>query len=397
MLNFGSPLVEDRWWREGSAEYFSNVVYPEFDNEHERIVNFDPGSTSNPLTEMDYENAIFFQYLANRRGNAAVLDLLSAAAGGSGETALRSLDGADDLWQEFVVAAVAGAVSDPGGDAWPRLKKGTGRKRISAVGEVRFETRPFVATRYLVEYEKEKRFVQTAEQEPLHASVEVDEVTNVEAWTRLPPEIRSECKEPDKRILVTTSIESEPLPVKVATVEKASCDPCVLGAWQMDLLTFETYMMGVFEAIGGLPAGVEFEMLFTGAYYAEFEAEGNQARFVRQPLNIVLVAAGAPPIVTTVDGTDTARYTADGEKLSVTGLSGTASADGVVVLSDDLELGASLGPFNMDGPDSGSASYTCEGDVLVTTDDLYGSITFNRIDRIPEPEEVTVETGQPGE
>jgi hypothetical protein len=210
-------------------------------------------------------------------------------------------------------------------------------------------------------------------------------------------EVRSECKQPDKRILVTTNIDGEPFVVKVDKVEKASCDPCVLGAWQMNLATFQTYMMGVFDAIGGFPTGVEFEMFFTGAYYAEFKAERNQASFVRQPLNITILADGAPPIIIAVEGTDTASYQADGEKLSVTGLSGTATAGAGLLFSEESGLGVSIGPFSMDGPDSGSASYTCEDDVMVTTDATYGSITYNRIDRIPEPDDVTVETGETGE
>jgi hypothetical protein len=160
----------------------------------------------------------------------------------------------------------------------------------------------------------------------------------------------------------------------------------------MDLLTFESYMTNVLEEAGGVPPG--FTMSFSGSYYAEYKAESHEARFVRQPLEITINIEGAFPITTSIEGTDTARYEADGERLSVSGLSGTASAEAEAAFSESFSLGASTGLFAMDGPSSGAVDYTCEEDVMVTEDGSRGAITWHRIDEIPEPEQVTVETGQ---
>ncbi|HEX20426.1 MAG TPA: hypothetical protein ENG78_06375, partial [Acidiferrobacteraceae bacterium] len=60
------------WWTEGSAEYFSNIVYPKANIEHRKnnIIGFDIPSLNHSLHKLPrpYSNFAFFQYLANQPG-----------------------------------------------------------------------------------------------------------------------------------------------------------------------------------------------------------------------------------------------------------------------------------------------------------------------------------------
>ena len=78
----------NRWWVEGGAEYFSNVVYSAVDYEHRATPYFDANSTLKSILDMAYENAVFFQYLANQMGGpAGVLGLFDSLPISGGRSA----------------------------------------------------------------------------------------------------------------------------------------------------------------------------------------------------------------------------------------------------------------------------------------------------------------------
>ena len=83
--NFDRPAYNNNaWWLEGSAEFFSNVVYQDKNNEYVYLEDFDDHSINKSLLQMDYENFLFFQYLANRMGEMGAINLLEALQNGGG-------------------------------------------------------------------------------------------------------------------------------------------------------------------------------------------------------------------------------------------------------------------------------------------------------------------------
>lgn len=384
------PYSAHDWWVEGSAEFFSNVAYPEVDLEHLYTSDFDRKSLNSPLDDMSYENTVFFQYVANRSGGPpAVIEMLHTVsdAGGSVD-ALTSIGDIEDLWQDFVVAFVADAITDTSGEGTVgRGRYVTRKPPISDVASVDLEAEPFVAKRYGLVYEKAKRFVQEADADPLHAMVPDEEKLDLEAWTEALPEIRTKCRESERYVYVTTTVDGNATSsVDVDEVNDAECDPCLLGAWDMDLGSFKAYMDSVFASIGG--GGGTFEFDIRGNYYASFDDEG-RVRLVRRDLTVIPLVQGGQSFSTTIDGEDGGDYSTDGETLTVTGLSGSASASGRV---GALEV--PVGPFASEGPGSGSASYTCDEDQLTIAESGRAEVSFDRIDEIPEPEDVDVETGE---
>jgi hypothetical protein len=62
------------WWLEGTAEFFSNYVFPCTQTEFERIAQFDEQSPNTSMIEMAYENVLFFMYMG-RSDPASVVDM----------------------------------------------------------------------------------------------------------------------------------------------------------------------------------------------------------------------------------------------------------------------------------------------------------------------------------
>ncbi|MEM8529489.1 MAG: hypothetical protein AAGF95_01520 [Chloroflexota bacterium] len=79
IISYKDPLSHLRavgWWLEGTANYFSNEVYPTVDVEHRWLDDFHAASTQSSLIEMSYETTVFFQFLANEFGSQAIIELL---------------------------------------------------------------------------------------------------------------------------------------------------------------------------------------------------------------------------------------------------------------------------------------------------------------------------------
>lgn len=377
------------WWKEGSAEFFSNLVEPEADVEHRWASYFDANSADAPITALSYETAVFFQWYANVLGVDGVVALLQTVASGG-------IDGVSqmpELFHDFAVAYVAGAVHDTsGGRRWdaPALMAVETLPVENVTGE-RLGVDRYIVHRFVLEYARTKRFVQRYDLVgdggrsvggARLSAVEKGRATDVGAWSELPPELRSGCDEDTPWVLVSTAPSDAWLEVAVTDVEQGSCDPCLLGPWQMDLVTFTSYMTGVFDSLG---VGAGLELVITGDYYMAFD-EDLEVRMVRRGLTVLPFFQGRAAPATTIDGEDVGTYSTDGRSLRVFGIEGAASA---------TSGGVTVGPFASDGPDGADAGYTCTDETLELVHDPYGSITLYRVEAIPEPDAVEVRTGSP--
>jgi hypothetical protein len=73
------------WWLEGTAEYFSNHVYPCVNNEHQFVAGFDSLSPTRSILAMEYEASVFFQHMANTNGNSGIIQLLRSLPSSGGQ------------------------------------------------------------------------------------------------------------------------------------------------------------------------------------------------------------------------------------------------------------------------------------------------------------------------
>ncbi len=199
------------WWSEGSAEYFSNVVFPSADLEYEaNETNFRNRSLTQSLLDLKYENFLFFQYLGNRLGNQGVVDMLRKmpTSGGRAEQqkALSAVVN-DELFHAFATAYLDANIKDSSGSI---IMKDPSSRVIRTVAlsksqDVAFthQVKPFSLPRFELAYPGGVYFNQTFTT-PSGAPVVSVQDASGGGWQSVPPFV-SACGVKKTQILVATS------------------------------------------------------------------------------------------------------------------------------------------------------------------------------------------------
>jgi hypothetical protein len=366
------------WWKDGAANYFSNVVYPAVNLEWELIDTFDSTSETTPLTRMTYEASFFFQHLGNSIGDAAIIDLIGSMPTSGGEAeqrlALRAWPAMDTLFQEFAEDYLAGVVTDTSGASIPFSPTYTVTARFNASGSFNAEIEPFVIRRRLIEFAPSMSFTLQLEE----TSGTSQNAFRIEggAWGAMPPAVS--CEDPRTWNSVFTSLGEEasstPAVVTVTVDASEECDEpetdsCLLGAWQV--LDYEAFMVAALGLAGAdtsaVPVtfeGASGSMAFTFdastiTYTAsEFELRGSA---VTQGIAI--------QVVVRISGTATASYEVT-EKGVIDIIE--VDASGFTITAESFVGGGSAGVMPMDALDwiffaSDTYGYTCSKTSLQLT------------------------------
>ncbi len=405
------PFGSHSWWLEGSAEYFSNVVYPLTNDEHRFLDQFDVRSRNESLQQMKYENFIFFQHAANTYGNMQIIELLrSLGNGGGSASTLASFPEMNGTFFDFVFGYMSTGIKDTSGSMIKQQPIAvTAINPINDEGEETFSTSAFVATRYGMNYEKEKRFLQSPKPDDnvKYSTVKNKERQDPSKWSDLPPELRSTCEEDLMYALAVTTTDtggSFDLIANVEKVEKAECDPCLLGVWEVDNDSFEEYIKRAVDSQGGLqdlPRGMELRLEIDGHYYVEFK-ENSEMLSRRDNFTITSGAVGFPGLNTIIDSQGNGEYsTSDGKQLSLYNLVDYVNL--VEAYIDDMPINVNMTPGastysmfgasssgpgydNDSGEDNFSSPYVCDEDVLILDHPEFGELIFNRVEKIlPTP------------
>ncbi|MBN2043817.1 MAG: hypothetical protein JW757_02255 [Anaerolineales bacterium] len=405
-----APYSTHSWWLEGGADYFSNLVYPQTNLEWEFLDSFNQKSANQSIFDLDYENFVFFQFMGNKYSVQSLVDILqnvSAAGSQPGQqSVLSNVPEMETNFNLFVVEFLSSGVMDSGGGAItvgnPTM---TDQKKIDKQGEFPFDTSPFVATRYKVEYEKEKRFLQ----DPVpgdggsFSAAEFSGYQNIDNWSDLPPEVRSYCKEPLPYIfaVTTTGSGNYEFNANVTLAQTAVCDPCLLGVWAVDNDSFEEYILRIAEDAGPIEGGGELTLEVNGFNYLEFK---DDARLITRRVDFAIttgVSSYDTTFTTVIDSQGSGTYSSDGEKIQVFKLADFvnsiyATVDGYpIAVSQTPSTGTysffgttASGPgLNQDSaPENAGGAYVCDKETLTVTQPEYGPILFNRVDKIiPTP------------
>jgi len=398
-----SPYGSHKWWLEGTAHYFSNLVYPNANREWRSLSWFDANSANNPIFFMTYENFVFFQFMGNKYSPEVLIDILmrvSAGGGPAGQSAaLANVQGMDANFNRFVVEYLSNGVLDSGGGRITTSPSArTGQKTIADKGEVKFTIQPFVAMRYFVDYKQEKRFLQNAmnEDDTKFSGVEYRLHQDINSWSDLPPEIRSECEKDVRYLFAITTTEDSytNYDVNVTLADKAECDPCLLGSWDVDPESYEAFMERIMaQAV----AGQTMDLKVGGHQYLQFLTDG---KILSQRDDFAITVNDQ--LTTTLNGNGSGNYTADGEDMTVSNFIDTTESvaldlGGVITYTEDS---TSFSIFGMDfsdptggislnegnTPQTRTVEYVCENDTMTITMPDLGELLFNRVDRIlPTP------------
>jgi hypothetical protein len=321
------------WWAEGTAEYFSNVVYPTTDFEHRWLNGFNKKSANLSLVFMKYETYLFFQYLGNKVGNEEIIILLDSMPSTAGTLekqqadALAEQPGIEARFHQFGRDFLDGAIIDSRGskvqsDALPLIYSQTTENALdfSMTGDTNARSvSVFTLKRYPMMYEEQLHFTQTVEVEhATHAVAQVTDglvfnadITTGEAdWVPLSEQIVSGCAEPNHYVLLLTSTKVD----------------------QHDALHLQIQIDEAVER----PCVCYFDVKFGGALSAFYTSPGYYD-IVAQPFQYLRILGIGDSFLTDA-GTRDYPAEATGE-FPLDGFSFVDNAAGVVVVADENVAG----------------------------------------------------------
>jgi hypothetical protein len=387
---FYGPGTDSDWWVEGTAQYFSNLVYPAANMEQEWTNNFSRRSTVKPLTSMSYQNFAFFQFLGNRIGPERVLEMIETMPTTPGLdlqiAALAAVPGMEATFEEFARSVLDGTLEDSDGKKITFPEYFTAEFPFTDLISRAFPSHlPFVLSRYRVTFAGQRQFSVSSISTGVGSSgVRVIETPG--SWAPIPASIGG-CDELAYVLYVITTNPGVVERIETITtteVNETPCDECLIGKWEATNDSVQTYMQSVISAGG---EDVPTVKSVTGTMFLEFGANGlgyGGYRNLKVHETGVGAVAGSETIVT-FEGFSSGPYTADGSALI--GLSGTTD---VIVTVEILVNGVSFGSSNIplrpeDFPVSSTlpTRYTCGVDVLFTWPPVEGvtvePIMFQRI------------------
>jgi len=207
--------VQD-WWGESTATYFSNVVYPAANEEWGWIEDWSYNSGATSLVYSSYDNFGFFQFLANRIGNAGILEMihsLEPAAEGdeaAQEALLAAFPGIQDLFVDYAVAFMDGTIVDASGATIPTAPAFVlPMFRIDASDDalIPFGTTPFTLTRYGVTFGSRQAY-DLQPMASLSGYAGLRPINDVGKWVNLPTQVLGACTPRRYYVLMANAVPS---------------------------------------------------------------------------------------------------------------------------------------------------------------------------------------------
>jgi hypothetical protein len=402
-VNFGAYAWDqvnweiNDWWGESTADYFSNLVYPTVNLEWQTAPEFALKSTNLPIFGMSYANSVFFQYLGNKLGNQAILDLIGSLPPNSLEAqwqTLSSYSGMDVLWHDFGELYVQGRIPDTSGpflpNPWPQ---GLGVKITAPEAKVEVGALPFTLARRLLVFKnteplKKGWLYQNSVGEAGPPGIHSAQLpVPGSPWGPLPPSLSSGCADVLYVFLATTTAPDADVyeaTIEVKATEETACDDCLIGVWDINIESYTEYSEAPFA---GMPGFYTLDAA-GGLWRYRFNANGTMTGEFNFLHNYHLNQANAPfgnDITVTglfsIEGTAQGAYVTDG----LSNLTVALSNNGVK-LAQDLYMNGELvqqGPIDT-GLSSSGASYLASN-AIYSCDDDAGELLINFLPELNLP------------
>lgn len=208
-----------RWWAEGGAVYFSNVVYPEGPKKHAFLKHFEAHAHEYDWTEMAYENYVPFQFLANRHKYQWLVDLFAAfplERKNDGQLGVLHDQVSQQEYHEFGQAYLDETIADTGVGLMPI--EAEVREEVAITGEMteELEVEPFVLNPYRLAYDQGKYYDQTLASVLDSKGLFSERLDSGGAWRETREYVRTFCGDTDSVLLATTTGPGEDFQLKLS-------------------------------------------------------------------------------------------------------------------------------------------------------------------------------------
>jgi len=244
---------DNRWWIEGTAMYFSNVVYPDFNEEWPFSQSYEPGNLDGTPTLFDhvYGSNYFFQHLANRIGYGydGMLGLIESMptvpGAGLQHDALSAFPGMADHWHSFGEHYLDKRVHDTGTlivDVEPDLGEPL---YVSPSANETFNVAPFTLYRREIIFDSGHSYEISVDTMAGNGNYSAREIADGAVWGPMPDLLVTDCDAPAHYQFLATSTSPSadpPYAARIFIEETPSCgckpphqfDACVVGTWELD-------------------------------------------------------------------------------------------------------------------------------------------------------------------
>jgi hypothetical protein len=357
------------WWVEGSAEYFSNVVYPAVNFEYRWLGDITVAMLDSNLFDWSYKAFIFFQYLESRPGGGTpgVLALLRALPTNPGSgvdqqmAALSAFPNMDSIFHGFAEAVADQNIIDTNHIPIPlEIPFGDDIEEVSP-GDI-LSREPFSVDIRRVLFPEHFNYDMTIVITGLSGQVSARPEIGPHVWEPIPSEIVTSCIE-THYIVVETQTGSNPsntyevlLRAVSRPVTSGLCS-CLTGRWLMDDASYLTHLNGLIQQ--SAPGTVNYTDV-QGDVTLEFTPDRH---ITQQISDLILTAdmnvAGLPVqnLVISMNGTTASSFEDTGETLNFSGINSQLTIS--MMLNGQSMGNPAQSDYLSSGPMGMGGSYTC--------------------------------------
>ncbi len=227
-------VASSAWWSEASAEYFAFLTAPASRAGDVWFPEFARQSHAHSMLDLQYENVVFFLWLAGARGPSGVRELMARMPETDGQPAqLAALQSVVpmDAWLNFTKAFMDGVIPIPGGRRVPGPGYPPESYIVDSPADHTFATSAYRLLRTQFEFSEGKSY-----DVEMHALADDPRTLFSDhpsgGWAP-PPATVNACAEPKIYRTVTTSVDG-PADHQIAITEARELDQracCLIGDW----------------------------------------------------------------------------------------------------------------------------------------------------------------------
>ncbi len=263
---------ENVWWLEGSAQFFSNLVYPRANLEYDSMFGRYTGIEAVTQQPRPYSTAIFFQSLYNTTGRNAHYILgfynqMPSAAGASQEAAVNSVGDIDEHFHKFARDFYTHEITDSGGTMAPVTRLDPSTINVTLEDDQHYDVinKAFAIMPYKLIFPHRGRYRVSMSSGGgtgnYKFSIRKNGSPRGTAWSELPYTFYSSCSTNEEYDLIVTrlgtasDIDSVNLQVTREEREDCGCEittrpthACLFGNWILDHASMRAFFERMFSA-----------------------------------------------------------------------------------------------------------------------------------------------------
>jgi hypothetical protein len=399
---------EQKWWLEGTAEYFANVVYPDANEEHTRTGDVDARTPTTSLFHMDYDNFLFFQHMGNEFSNEDILLTLGILPLSGDESVFAASlngalpgEGADPFYHLFGEYYLDRTIHDTGSVVAPVNPQLGPLMGMGALGTDQYAARPYQPNWFRLSFPEKKKYSLsiTTEGEGLYSTRPSGTRGN---WGPLPDVIDTSCGAEEYTVLLTNVTPGSSYKFNIAVqniVPKETCEHCLQGTWEIIPESFDAYMRSIISQVARLNSATVDNIFLT------FDDETGLATFTWDNAIVDETKVGLSAentqgtlvpdmqIVIKVEGTSTSGFDDVEGAIPGQGTITFGPAEGLldvrIAINGNCQGSEPYNARDLNWTSAEQATYECIEDTLILTPVMPGlrvePLRFQRMIPVPPP------------